>query len=74
MGSNVTTSSVNLAVRLIDVVNQVCDIFERSTGHKPDSGLHSSPSFERYYKLVLSVIQEKELSFCQQKQTVTRDI
>jgi len=60
MGSNVTTSIVTLAARSIDVVNQACYIFGRSTGHKPNSGLHSSPSFARDYKLVLSVIQEKE--------------
>ena len=61
MGSNVTDSSVTLAAKSINVVNHVCSVFESSDGHKPDSGLHSSPSFERDYKLVLSALCEKEV-------------
>ena len=61
MGSNITDSSVTLAAQSIDVVNHVCAVFESSTDHKADSGLHSSPSFERDYKLVLSVLNEKEV-------------
>ena len=54
-------SSVTLAAQSIDVINNVCAVFESSTDHKADSGLHSSPSFERDYKLVLSVLHEKEV-------------
>ena len=39
----------------------MCDVFDNNAGHKPDSGLHSSPSFERHYKLVLNAIEEKQV-------------
>ena len=53
------TNSITMAAKYIDVVNHVCDVFEKSIGHKSDSGLHSSPSFERDYKLILKVLKEK---------------
>ena len=48
MGSNISANRVlSLAAKSIDVVNHVCNVFERSTGHTPDSELHSPPSFKR---------------------------
>ena len=61
MGSNISTNSVTSAAKSIHVVNHVCNVFEKSTGHMPDSGLHSSPSFERDYNLVLKVLKENEV-------------
>jgi len=47
---DVTECSVILAETSIEVVKHICDVFESSNGHKPDS---ASPSFNRDCKLVL---------------------
>ena len=60
MGSNITTYAVNLAAESIDIVDHVCQVFEQENSkHKLNSDKHSSPSFERDFKLILSVLQEQ---------------
>ena len=61
MGSNISANSVSLAAKSIDVVNHVCNVFERSTGHTPDSELHPPPSFKRDCELVVGILSENEV-------------
>ena len=62
MGSNVTDRSIKLAAESIDVVHHVCNVFlAESSEQKLDSVRHSYPSFEKDFKLTLSVLQEQEV-------------
>ena len=62
MGSNITQNSVRMAAESIGVVDHICHNFEmESTEHAANSDRHESPSFDRDYKLILSVLQEEEV-------------
>ena len=54
MRSSVTERFVKLAAESIDIVHHVCKL-------KLDSGCHCYPSFEKDYKLILSVLHEQEV-------------
>jgi len=58
MGANVTNNNaVKLAAESVDVVDHLCDIFEEvNSTAKVNSDKHSSPSFEKELKLILSVL------------------
>ena len=61
MGLNITNSSVKMAAESIDVVDHICQQFEReSIECTVDSERHGSPSFEIDYKLILSILNEQE--------------
>lgn len=63
MGSNVTYRSIRLAAKSINVVHHVYNVFiAESSEQKLDSVHHSPPpSFEKNFKLILSVLQEQEV-------------
>ena len=62
MGSNVTDNAVRLAAESVDVVDHVCHTFEKaSITTKSNSDKHTSPSFEKDLKLILSVLQDQDV-------------
>ena len=62
MGSDVTERSVKLAAESIDVVHHVYNVFlAQSSEQKLDSVRHSYSSFEKDFKLILSVLQEQKV-------------
>lgn len=62
MVSNTANSSVKMAAESIGVVDHICQNFERESLERTrNSDRHGSPSFERDYQLILSVLQEQEV-------------
>jgi len=62
MGSNVSEKNVKLVAESVNVVNNICCLFEtESCSCNSTSTNHSCPSFEKDYKLILNTLEEQKV-------------
>ena len=61
MESNVKPGSLQRAARAIGVVEEICLSFGKEMGAKKDSDKHAKPSYEKDFKWIRDVLQEKQI-------------
>lgn len=61
MGSVVTDGNITIEAKSIDIVQHICQTFQKETGTSTTSGHHSIPSFEADFKLILSTLEEQRV-------------
>ena len=60
--ANINNASVKLAAESIDIVHNVCHQFEAETSEcKANCDAHMSPSFDKDFKLISSVLREQDM-------------
>ena len=60
-GSNVNPAAIQHLAKSIGPVSHVCEQFEKEIGILSNKDCHSSPSFEKDFQTLFSILQSKQL-------------